>query len=71
MFAFRINVKPMNATRKHLVNMLLPNASNIFVVKESLVLTTMVALKTKYVVGANVLMSLGLAVVGSNHLNMV
>ena len=70
MFAFRINVKPMNATRKQLVNMLLPNASNIFVVKEPIVLPKMIALKTKYVVGANVLMSLGLAV-QSNHLNMV
>ena len=71
MFAFRINVKPMNATRKHLVNMLLPNASNIFVVKEPIVLPNVIALKTKYVVGANVLMSLGLAVVQSNCLNMV
>ena len=50
---------------------LLPNASNIFVVKDTIVLTTLIALKTKYVVGANVLMLLGLAVVQSNHLNMV
>ena len=68
MFAFRINVKPMNATRKRLVVMLLPNATNIFVVKESIVLTILNALKTKYVVGANVLMSLGLVVVQSNVL---
>ncbi len=70
MFAFRINVKPMNATRKRLVVMLLPNATNIFVVKESIVLTILNVQNqiTKYVVGANVLISLGLVVVQSNVL---